>query len=154
MSSVVRTTTGTTMIASAIAPAQPEKWPIWMTTASYTKRPMMIDGALNRMSLTKRTASPNRLPRAYSARKVPARMPVGVPASVAIAVIRTLPKIALRRPPLLPGGGVIWVNKAGPSAPMPFVSRVHSTRTSHNRPSAVAAVDSAMTTPFTTRRRA
>ena len=45
----------------------------------------MIDGALRRMSLTKRTTSPNRLARAYSARKVPARIPVGVPMEVAIA---------------------------------------------------------------------
>ena len=33
MSSVVRTTTGTTMTASAIAPASPEKPPIGTTTA-------------------------------------------------------------------------------------------------------------------------
>ena len=32
MSSVVRTTTGSTMIASASAPAQAEKWPTWTTT--------------------------------------------------------------------------------------------------------------------------
>ena len=34
MSSVVRTTTGTTMIASATDPAQPEKWPIGTTITS------------------------------------------------------------------------------------------------------------------------
>ena len=34
MSSVVRTTTGMTMIASATAPAQPEKWPIGATMIS------------------------------------------------------------------------------------------------------------------------
>ena len=34
MSSVVRTTTGTTMIASATAPAQAEKWPIGTTISS------------------------------------------------------------------------------------------------------------------------
>ncbi len=39
----------------------------------------------------KRTTSPSQLPRAYSARKVPARMPIGVPTSVATAVITTLP---------------------------------------------------------------
>ena len=34
MSSVVRTTTGTTMIASATEPAQAEKWPIGTTISS------------------------------------------------------------------------------------------------------------------------
>ena len=34
MSSVVRTTTGITMTASATAPAQPEKWPIGATMTS------------------------------------------------------------------------------------------------------------------------
>ncbi len=34
MSSVVRTTTGMTMTASATAPAQPEKWPIGATITS------------------------------------------------------------------------------------------------------------------------
>ena len=34
ISSVVRTTTGTTITASETAPAQPEKWPIWATMIS------------------------------------------------------------------------------------------------------------------------
>ena len=34
MSSVVRTTTGTTITASDTAPAQPEKCPIWATMIS------------------------------------------------------------------------------------------------------------------------
>ena len=34
MSSVVRTTTGMTITASATAPAQPEKWPIGETMTS------------------------------------------------------------------------------------------------------------------------
>ena len=34
MSSVVRTTTGMTITASATAPAQPEKWPIGATMIS------------------------------------------------------------------------------------------------------------------------
>ena len=40
-------------------------------------------------------------------------MPVGVPISVAMKVIATLPKIAFNNPPLLPGGGVISLNSAG-----------------------------------------
>ena len=55
MSSVVRATMGVTISASAIEPASAEKWPIGTTTSSYTNRPMMIDGALSRMSLMKRT---------------------------------------------------------------------------------------------------
>ena len=94
----------------------------------------MIDGALSRMSLIKRTTSPKRLPRLYSARKVPARMPVGVPIRVAIKVITTLPKIAFSNPPALPGGGVISVNNAGVIAAIPFHSNVHRTRTSHSKP--------------------
>ena len=113
----------------------------------------MIDGALRRMSLTKRTTSPNQLPRAYSARKVPARMPVGVPTRVAISVISRLPTIAFNRPPLLPGGGVISVNRDGRIAPMPSIQQVPSTRTSHSRPKAVAANDRAITTRCTSRRR-
>src|SRR5271166_1812028 len=114
----------------------------------------MIDGALNRMSLIKRTTSPKRLPRLYSARKVPARIPVGVPIKVATKVITTLPKIAFSSPPALPGGGVIWLNSAGVIAANPFHSRVHRTRTSHNRPKAVATTDRLMTVPLAMRRRA
>ena len=73
----------------------------------------MMDGALSKMSLIKRTTSPNRLPRLYSARNVPARMPVGVPINVAMKVIATLPKIAFSNPPVLPGGGVVSANKLG-----------------------------------------
>src|SRR5438874_7856617 len=113
----------------------------------------MIEGALNRMSLTNRTTSPNRLPRAYSARKVPARMPVGVPTSVAMRVIAKLPAMALRRPPLLPGGGVICVNRDGVIALTPLISSVPSTSTSHSNPNAVAATDSPMTSQLVRRRR-
>jgi len=113
----------------------------------------MIDGALSRMSLINRTTSPKRLPLLYSARKVPARMPVGVPIRVAIRVITTLPKIAFNNPPALPGGGVIWLNNAGVIAANPFQSRVHSTRTSHIKPNAVAATDRLMTTLLARRRR-
>src|SRR3546814_4389614 len=78
ISSVVRTTTGSTMKASAIAPASAEKWPICATTRVYTNRPSTIDGADSRMSLTKRTVSPSGLDQdllAYSDRKVPASTP-------------------------------------------------------------------------------
>ena len=83
----------------------------------------MIEGALSRMSFRKRTTSPNRLPRLYSARKVPAMIPVGVPITVAITVITRLPKIAFNNPPLLPGGGVICANNAGVIAAIPLLTR-------------------------------
>ena len=114
----------------------------------------MIEGALNKMSLIKRTTSPKRLPRLYSARKVPARMPVGVPIRVPVTVIITLPKIAFNKPPALPGGGVIWENSAGVSAVIPFSSNVHRTRTSQSSPNPVAATDRVMTRPLKMRRRA
>ena len=104
----------------------------------------MIDGALRRMSLTKRTTSPVQCPRAYSARNVPARMPVGVPIAVAIPTISRLPTIAFSSPPLLPGGGVICVKIAGPIAPMPPISSEPSTSTSSASPTAVATNDSPM----------
>ena len=68
MSSVVRTTTGTTMMARANTPAQPEKPPIGSTTSWYTNRPIRMDGADSSTSDTKRTALPSAEPRAYSAR--------------------------------------------------------------------------------------
>ena len=80
-------------------------------------------------------------------------MPVGVPTRVAIRVIITLPKIAFSSPPLLPGGGVIWLNNAGVIAATPFSSNVQRTRTSHNRPNPVAATDRLITMPLTMRRR-
>ncbi len=104
----------------------------------------MIDGALKRMSLTKRTTSPVQCPRAYSARKVPARMPVGVPIAVAIPTMIRLPTIAFRRPPPLPGGGVICVKIAGPIAPMPPISSEPSTSPNSAMPTAVATNDSPM----------
>ena len=44
---------------------------------------MTIEGADSRMSLTKRTTSANALRLPYSARCVPARMPIGAPSSTA-----------------------------------------------------------------------
>jgi hypothetical protein len=55
MSSVVRTTTGMTMTASATAPASPEKWPIRGDHDLVDEQADTIDGALNRMSLMNRT---------------------------------------------------------------------------------------------------
>ena len=81
-------------------------------------------------------------------------MPVGVPTNVATTVITTLPKIAFSRPPLLPGGGVIWVNSVGLIAEKPSYSNVHRTKTSHTKPNAVAAVDNVMTSALVNRRRA
>ena len=68
MFSVVRITTGMTISASAITPAQPEKCLYRATTTAYTNRPMTIDGADSRMSLTKRVVAPSQPLGSYSAR--------------------------------------------------------------------------------------
>ena len=51
-------------------------------------------------------------------------MPTGVPIKVPIAAIMTLPTIALSSPPLLPGGGVICVNRSVLKAWNPAANRV------------------------------
>jgi hypothetical protein len=45
----------------------------------YMNRPIRIDGALSSTSETKRVTLPSAELRAYSARKVPAMSPIGVP---------------------------------------------------------------------------
>ena len=80
------------------------------------------------------------------------RMPVGVPTSVAIAVIATLPAMAFKRPPLLPGGGVIWVNSAGPSALNPSYTRVNNIQASQKSPNAMVKPEMPSINAFTRRR--
>ncbi len=46
-------------------------------------------------------------------------MPIGVPTSVPVTVIASEPKMALRRPPVLPGGGVSALNSAQRQAERP-----------------------------------
>ena len=60
MFSVVRTTTGRTISASASTPDQAENLPVCATTTAYTKRPITIDGADSSRSLMKRVTAPNR----------------------------------------------------------------------------------------------
>src|SRR5688572_30384755 len=155
ISSVVRTTTGSTMKASATAPAKAEKCPIGATTSVYTNRPSTMEGADSRMSLTKRIVSPRRADqrvRANSARYVPASTPIGAPNSTPSRLIRMLPNIALSRPPSSPGGGVILVKRSRSSAEMPLRSVVHTIHVSQNRPKIVAIVASTWATMFFTRR--
>lgn len=68
ISSVVRTTTGSTMNANAITPAHPEKCPVCRTTSSYTNSPNTIEGAERRMSFTNRIIAPILCRFTYSAR--------------------------------------------------------------------------------------
>lgn len=68
MSSMVRTTMGMTMIASAIAPAQSEKQPVFSTISVQTNSPSSVDGAESRTSKTNRLALARTVPRAYPAR--------------------------------------------------------------------------------------
>ncbi|MNL15572.1 hypothetical protein D3C87_1365650 [compost metagenome] len=73
---------------------------------------------------------------------MPARMPSGVPNSVATPTITKLPKMALARPPpAVLGAGVIWVNRSSDRPPTPsemVVQRIHA---SQNRPKSMAASD-------------
>ena len=64
MLSVVRTTTGIAMSANATDPAQPEKCFALATITAYTNSPKIIEGADNKISLTKRVVGPTqpRLP--------------------------------------------------------------------------------------------
>src|ERR1700712_2238669 len=78
MFSVVRITIGICSNASAITPAQPLKRPECATTTAYTKKPITIDGADNRMSLIKRVRLASQRLSPYSARYTPARTPSGV----------------------------------------------------------------------------
>src|SRR5205814_9149673 len=61
---------------------------------------------------------------------------------------------AFNRPPLLPGGGVICANSAGPIALAPLINNVPSTMTSHTRPKPVAAIDRPIMNRLVRRRRA
>ena len=80
-------------------------------------------------------------------------MPIGVPIRVASVAIITLPTMALSRPPVLPGGGVIWVNMAMPMPPRPFWNRVNRIQTSQNRPKAMASTETVRLKALMMRRR-
>jgi len=92
----------------------------------------------------KRMAVPRRVWLAYSARKVPASTPIGVPSAIASALITALPKKALSRPPRSSGGGVIMVNRSGPKLAMPLLTVTHRIQTSQNRPKTAAATANSM----------
>ena len=81
-------------------------------------------------------------------------MPRGAPISTPMTVITTLPKMALSRPPSLPGGGVISVNTAPDRPPMPFHSRLARISRSAPRPSAAAPTHSDSHTALRRRRAA
>ena len=91
ISSVVRTTTGITIKASAIEPAQPENVLVYATTMAYTNRPITIDGAESRMSLINRVMRANADIPPYSDKNTPAISPNGVTIIVPANVIKTEP---------------------------------------------------------------
>ena len=99
----------------------------------------MIEGALNKMSLMKRTAVASFEFAPYSARYVPARMPIGAPIAKPIPVMIMLPTIELSRPPTTPGGAVFFVKTSSDNPPTPFHSSVPRMMASMVRPRAVAA---------------
>src|ERR1035437_5169443 len=80
-------------------------------------------------------------------------MPIGVPIRVASSDMSRLPKMALARPPVLPGGGVVWVNMERLMALSPCAIRVHTNHTSQNRPSSTASMDMPRLMKLTMRRR-
>ena len=67
-------------------------------------------------------------------------MPTGVLTRVAPTVSATLPKMALRRPPALSGGGVICVKMVRLMALPPFQIRVPRIQTSQASPNSAAAI--------------
>ena len=100
---------------------------------------MMIEGALNRMSLMKRTIVASFEFAPYSARYVPARMPIGAPSARPIPVMIRLPTIELSKPPTTPGGAVFLVKTSSDNPPTPFHKSVPRMIASMLRPRAVAA---------------
>src|SRR5437868_2911005 len=72
---------------------------------------------------------------------MPARMPIGVPINVPIVAISTLPAIAFSKPPLLPGGGVICVNRSVLNAWNPACSNVNRIHSRNARPNAIVTSD-------------
>ena len=79
-------------------------------------------------------------------------MPTGVPIAVPAPTMKRLPRIAFKRPPSLPGGGVILVNSASDSPPTPACSSVHRIQPSQNRPNSMASMDTVMLKRCTKRR--
>src|SRR3954454_5569605 len=105
-------------------------------------RPMTIDGADSRMSLTNRVSEPSQPLGSYSARYTPAMMPMGVPTQVASITITNEPQRALAMPPASFGGGVISLNVAHASPPMPSLSVSQRIHTSQNIPKPIASSES------------
>ena len=141
ISSVVRTTTGSTISASASAPAQPEKCPhVRDAPARRRTGRCTIDGADSRMSLTKRIdlAEPACRGRIRRARCRPARRSACRSAiaehahhEAAEQRIEQAAVRARRRRHL--------VNSARLSRRCPWRSVVHRIQTSQNRPNTVAS---------------
>src|ERR1700722_18195181 len=109
---------------------------------------MMMEGADSSTSLMKRISVLTREPRPYSARYVPASTPIGEPIRMPSKVMTALPYNALDRPPWLPGGGVISVNKCHDMADNPCDTSVQRIAPRHASPVNVASSDSVNKSPF------
>ena len=160
ISSVVRTITGRPINASATLPANPENemLPLVMleigsTMITYTNKPSTIEGADSRMSLRKRIDAPSLLELAYSARYVPANMPIGAQISSAIRSMIKLPTMALERPPSS-AYAVIFVNSESFSALKPFSAVIQRIQTRKTRPIKVATPLNVSAMTLVMRRRA
>ncbi len=65
----------------------------------------------------------------------------------------TLPTIALSKPPLLPGGGVICTKRLALSAPRPALAKVNMIQRRNANPNAIVSIDMTRLNRLTSRRR-
>ena len=75
------------------------------------------------------------------------------PIKVPTRVIARLPAMALSKPPLLPGGGVVCVNTAVVNPGKPYSSRVSRIQPSQNRPNNMVSTEILKATALVSRRR-
>src|SRR5690606_23808896 len=127
--------------ASATLPAYAEKLLNLATTTAHTNRPITLDGAESKMSFTTRVDVASQLRWSHSANYTPALTPSGVPTYVPSSTRTKEPKIALAKPPVSLGGGVISENSAKLRPPRPNVMVSHRIQTSQNTPKAMALRD-------------
>src|SRR5690554_3672400 len=97
-----------------------------------------MEGVLRKISLTKRMAEANQVPRPYSANQVAANTPTGVPMSTPAKHIINLPTMALRIQPSAPGDCVYFTNIDKSNTSQPCEIKDVSNHTNQNRVKSVA----------------
>src|SRR5690554_5332306 len=78
-----------------------------------------MESVLSKISITKRMAEANQVPRPYSANQVAANTTTGAPMATHAKHIIRLPTMALRIPPSAPGAGVsfTYIDKSNACQP-------------------------------------